>query len=66
VSRSREFYALLLRGVGSLLLVVGGLVLVLAALTWGREAGSVSTTDLVTGLVALTVGVLVGLPLVRR
>jgi hypothetical protein len=66
VDRSRESYARLLRAVGALLLVVGGLVLVLASLTWGREAGHVSTSDLATGLVALTVGVLVGLPLVRR
>jgi hypothetical protein len=62
--RSRDWYARLLRGVGALLLIVGGLVLVLASLTWGRESGSVSTTDLVTGLVALVVGVLAGLPLV--
>jgi hypothetical protein len=64
VDRSRDWYARLLRGVGSLLLVVGGLVLVLASVTWGREGGQVSSGDLATGLVALVVGVLAGLPLV--
>jgi hypothetical protein len=66
VARDRDDYARLLRGVGALLLVAGGLVLVLASLTWGREGGRVSTSDLATGLVALTVGVLVGLPFLRR
>ena len=64
VDRSRDSYARLLRGVGAVLLVVGGLVLVLASLTWGREAGKVSSSDLATGLVALAVGLLAGFPLV--
>lgn len=66
MDRSRDNFARLLRGVGSLLLVVGGLVLVLASLTWGRESGQVSRSDLATGLVALAVGLLAGFPLVRE
>jgi hypothetical protein len=65
VAPSRDWYARLLRGVGSGLLAVGGLVLVLASLTWARGSDS-ATEDLVTGIVAVVVGGLAGFPLVRE
>jgi hypothetical protein len=64
VARSRESYARLLRGVGALLLAVGGAVLIVLSLTSARTTGSTSV-DLVTGVCALVAGVLFGLPLIR-
>ena len=63
--RSRDSYARLLRGVGAVLLVVGGLVLLLAGLTWGHDSGSASV-DVWTGLLAVVAGLLFGLPFVRE
>lgn len=57
--QSRDAYARLLRGVGALLLTVGGLVLVLAGLTWEH-----SSVDVWTGLIALVAGLLFGLPII--
>jgi hypothetical protein len=57
--QSRDSYARLLRGVGSLLLTVGGLFLLLAGLTWDH-----SSVDTWTGLIALVAGVLFGLPFI--
>jgi len=63
---SRDALARRLRAVGALLLTVGGLVLVLAGLTWGRRSGSSDSVDLWTGLLALAAGILFGLPLIRE
>ncbi len=57
--QSRDSYARVLRAVGALLLTVGGLVLMLAGLTWDH-----SSVDVWTGVISLVAGLLFGLPLV--